>query len=88
MVPKESTVLNDTISTDSSVSPPNFEENMVVIAATGALTEIIIETSRVPLTPIRYSKPSAAKGYTIRLKKTEKIQRISRNAFNTLLCAK
>ena len=53
MVPKESTVLNDTISTDSSVSPPNFEENMVVIAATGALTEIIIETSRVPLTPIR-----------------------------------
>ena len=37
-------VLNDTILTESEVSPPNFEENIVVMAAAGAETEMVIAT--------------------------------------------
>ena len=62
IVTAAATVLKETISTESGVSAPYFEENIVVIAATGALTEIITETSRVPLTPKRYKAPSTARG--------------------------
>ena len=58
----DSTVLKDTIFMDSGVSPPYFVENIVVMAATGALTEITIETSSVPRTPIKNKKPSTASG--------------------------
>ena len=58
----DSTVLKDTIFMDSGVSPPYFVENIVVIAATGALTEITVDTSSVPLTPIKNRKPSTASG--------------------------
>ena len=54
IVTASATVLKDTISTESGVAAPYFEENIVVIAATGALTEIITETSKVPLTSIIY----------------------------------
>ena len=47
---------------EDQTSPPVFDENIVVIAATGALTEITIETSNVPRTPITYKSPSAANG--------------------------
>ena len=38
IVTAAATVLKETISTESGVSAPYFEENIVVIAATGALT--------------------------------------------------
>ena len=57
------TVLSDTISTESAVSPPpNFEENIVVTAATGALNDIITETSSVPRTPKIYKAPRDTSG--------------------------
>ena len=49
----ESTVLNDTILTESSVLAPNFEANIVLFAAVGALAEITRETSKMPRTPQR-----------------------------------
>ena len=55
-------MLKDTIFTDISVSAPNFEENIVVIAAEGALQEITEEISIVPLIPQRYIMPKAAPG--------------------------
>ena len=62
IVTAAATVLRDTISTERGVSAPYFEENIVVIAATGALTEIITDTSSVPLTPISYRNPITAMG--------------------------
>ena len=62
IVTDAATVLKETISTERGVSAPYFAENIVVIAATGALTEIMTDTSRVPLTPIIYKNPSTAMG--------------------------
>lgn len=49
----ESTVLKDTIFTESSVLAPNFEANIVLFAAVGALAEITRETSNTPRIPQR-----------------------------------
>ena len=49
----ENTVVKDTIFTESAVFCENFEENIVVMAAVGAETDIAVETSIVPLIPQR-----------------------------------
>ena len=53
MVKIESIVLKDTILTERGVSAENFAENIVAIAAVGALKEITEDTSISPLTPQR-----------------------------------
>ena len=53
MVKIESIVLKDTILTERGVFAENFAENMVAIAAVGALKEITEDTSISPLTPQR-----------------------------------
>ena len=58
----ESIVLKDTKFTESEVSRPNFAENIVVIAAVGALQDISEEISKVPLIPHIYITPSANNG--------------------------
>ena len=55
-------MLKETILTESDVLRPNLSENIVVIAATGALQEITIETKRFPLMPQRYERPRIKRG--------------------------
>ena len=55
-------MLIDTILTESAVSQEYLSENIVVIAAVGALKEITDETSIVPLTPQIYITPRASNG--------------------------
>ena len=46
-------VVSDTIATDKAVSRENLVENMVVIAAVGALAQMEIAIGSVPLSPQR-----------------------------------
>ena len=59
---RDKRVLIDTILTESAVSQEYLFENIVVIAAVGALPEITEEISIVPLTPQRYITKSANSG--------------------------
>ena len=68
----ESIVLNDTILTEREVFAENLEANIVVIAAVGALQEIVEETSISPLIPHRYITPSAINGNTKSFKQIAK----------------
>ena len=55
-------MLKDTILTEIEVSPPNFEENIVVMAAAGAETEMVIATKTSPLTPQKYIPNNVVRG--------------------------
>ena len=55
-------VLKDTILTEREVSPPNFEENIVVMAAVGAEAEMVIATKTSPLIPQTYIPNNVARG--------------------------
>ena len=50
----DSIVLKETVVTESDVSPPYLEANIVVIAAVGAQAHIVQATSTSPLIPQRY----------------------------------
>lgn len=66
-------MLSDTIFTESEVSAENFAENIVVIAAVGALQEITIEVSISPLIPQRYITPKDKAGYKTSFKNIAKM---------------
>lgn len=63
----DNTVLRETKFTEREVSAPNFEENIVVIAAAGAEQEISKDTSISPLTPQIYIPARAIAGNKISL---------------------
>ena len=71
IVNKETIVLRDTILAESGVFLSNFAENIVVIAAVGALTDITEETKSVPLIPQRYIAPKIISGKTTNFKSIE-----------------
>ena len=81
-------VLKDTILTESEVSPPNFEENIVVIAAVGAEAEMVIATKTSPLIPQKYIPNNAASGKIISFKAIENSAFRFFTASNKLLFAK
>ena len=58
----DSIELTATSLTESEVSALNFEENIVVLAAVGALQEIASDTSITPLMPQRYITATESKG--------------------------
>lgn len=62
IVISDKTVLKDTKVTEREVSCPNFAENIVVIAATGAQQDITEDTSITPRIEQRYIIPSAISG--------------------------
>ena len=74
-------VLKDTILTESDVSPPNFEENIVVMAAAGAETEMVIATKTSPLTPQKYIPNNVVRG------KMNSFNAIENTAFRFLIAS-
>ena len=81
-------VLKDTILTESEVSPPNFEENIVVMAAVGAEAEMVIATKTSPLTPQKYIPNNVTSGKINSFKAIEKRAFKFLTASNKLLFAK
>lgn len=77
----EMMVLKDTILTESEVSPPNFEENIVVMAAAGAETEMVIATKTSPLTPQKYIPNNVTRG------KINSFKAIENTAFRFLIAS-
>ena len=74
-------VLKDTILTESEVSPPNFEENIVVMAAVGAEAEMVIATKTSPLIPQKYIPNNTARG------KIKSFKAIEKRAFKFLIAS-
>ena len=64
-------VLKETRPAESSVSSLNFEENIVVIVAMGALLEIANDTSTEPLKPAAHNPPIVSNGKIISLRAIE-----------------
>ena len=75
-------VLKDTILTEREVSPPNFEENIVVMAAVGAEAEMVIATKTSPLIPQTYIPNNVARG------KIKSFKTIETTAFKFLIASK
>ena len=84
----ESTVLKETILTESGVSAPYVEENMVVIAAVGAAEVIVIATNISPLIPQKYIPNSVSSGKITSFNAIEKTLLKLVSAFKRLLLAK
>ena len=84
----ESTVLKETILTESGVSAPYFEENIVVIAAVGAAEVIVIATNISPLIPQKYIENSVNSGKITSFNAIEKTLLKLVSAFKRLLLAK
>ena len=85
---RESIVLKETSVTESSVSAPYFEENIVVIAAVGAQLQMVSAKRIVPLIPHRYIANRTTSGKINNLKRIAKRHFISLSPFRRLLFAK
>ena len=81
-------VLRETKLTESDVSLPNLAENIVVIAAVGALQDIRDEISIVPRTPQMYITPKAISGKTKSLSRIANRHLMLRSPSEILLFAK
>ena len=84
----DSRVLSDTMPTESSVFFENFEENIVVIAAVGALDEIIIDLSTISGTPNKYIQRTTAAGIMKMRRITARMPLMFLSAFKILLFAR
>lgn len=88
MVKIDSIVESDTSLTDKEVSRLNFVANMVVEAATGALIEIIKETSIDPLILHNTKRQREIRGITSKRKPTDNHVPISLSPFKILILHK